>query len=108
MGRKEADKRELFLPRGDPETGTFSSIRIPEHALPLYLGELTLTTGAKEKRQCNQLLVSSFMKSCILLLLCMRRGPGTGGLLIVTPVFAKDHVAFFLQKGQCTSCPDLK
>ena len=28
--------------------------------------------------------------------------------LIVTPLFAKDHIAFFLEKGQYTSCPDLK
>lgn len=28
--------------------------------------------------------------------------------LIVTPVFAKDHIAFFLEKGQYISCPDLK
>ena len=63
---------------------------------------------AKEKRQCNQLLISSFMKSYVLLMLCMRGGTRTGVLLIVTPVFAKDHVAFFLQKGQCISCPDLK
>lgn len=38
----------------------------------------------------------------------LRGGPGTGGLLIVAPVFAKDHVAFFLEKGQFISCPDLK
>lgn len=28
--------------------------------------------------------------------------------LVVTTVLAKDHIVFFLEKGQYISCPDLK